>query len=61
MIEFRHGIIHRYEIDRELDREQISTVLETSIAIIEEFTTHVEKSRGLPIRDACDLKAEDER
>lgn len=51
IIEFRHGIVHRYDIDRQLDCEQISTILKTAIAVIDEFTTHVEASRGFPVRD----------
>jgi hypothetical protein len=51
IIEFRHGIIHRYEIDRQLNRKEITVILETSIAVIEVFTEHVERSRGFPVRE----------
>jgi hypothetical protein len=50
IIEFRHGIIHRYEIDRQLDRKKIAVLLETTIAVIEVFTEHVERGRGFPVR-----------
>jgi hypothetical protein len=58
IIEFRHGIIHRYEIDRHLDRKQILVILETSIAIIEVFTEHVERLRGFPVRQTYEPEPE---
>ena len=51
MIEFRHGIIHRFDVDSQLDYDDIVTILKTSIAIIDAFTKHVEDMRGFPIRD----------
>jgi hypothetical protein len=60
IIEFRHGIIHRYDIDRQLDRKQISITLETAIAVIEAFTEHVETSRGFPVRATYDPEPESE-
>jgi hypothetical protein len=58
IIEFRHGIIHRYEIDRQLDRKNIQVILETAIAVIEVFTEHVERSRGFPVRETYEPEPE---
>jgi hypothetical protein len=58
IVEFRHGIIHRYEIDRQLERKRISVILETSIAVIEVFTEHVERLRGFPVRETYEPEPE---
>jgi len=51
IIEFRHGIIHRYEIDTGLDKSQIEEILQASAAVIEAFVEYMEKSRNLVIID----------
>ena len=51
IIRFRHGVVHRFEFDLDLSREQISEVLETAIVLVEAFIDYLEKERNLKIRD----------
>jgi hypothetical protein len=51
LIQFRHGIIHRFEFDLDLTREQIGELLDTARVIIDTFVDHLEKDRGMKIRD----------
>jgi hypothetical protein len=53
VIKFRHGIIHRFEFDVELDRERIEEILDSILILIEVFIDHLEEDRGLAIRDSC--------
>lgn len=59
IIEFRHGIIHKYNLDRELSRHKIIKIFETTISIIEAFVSHIENLRGFPIREETVWAAED--
>jgi hypothetical protein len=51
LINFRHGIVHRFEVNVELERSDIEEFLDLSILLIETFIEHVETSRGERIRD----------
>ena len=51
MIEARHGVIHRLQIDRELQKHGISEMLDTSVAVIDGFVDHLESQRSMRIRD----------
>ena len=51
LIEFRHGLVHRFEINTQLQKEQIEEILDLSRALIEVFIDELEKRRGTPIRD----------
>ena len=51
LIEFRHGVVHRFDIDSEFRKEQIEEILDLVMVIIDEFVIHLEKVRGVPIRD----------
>jgi hypothetical protein len=51
LIDFRHGIVHRFEVNVELDRAAIEEILDLSILLIETFIEHLETSRGETIRD----------
>jgi hypothetical protein len=58
LIEFRHGIVHRFDIDHGLDKAQIIGFFETTGAIIDTFVDFIEKSRGFAVKDRYD-KEED--
>lgn len=51
IINFRHGVVHRLELDFDLSREQIGDVLDITQALIEAFVDHLEQEKGLKIRD----------
>ena len=51
MIEARHGVIHRLQIDPELQKYGISEMLDTSVAVIDGFVDHLESQRSMRIRD----------
>ena len=49
IIDFRHGIIHRMEVDHGLTKPQVEDIFAATLAIIDAFVTHIEKRRGQPI------------
>jgi hypothetical protein len=51
LIDFRHGIVHRFEVDVDLDRADIEELLDLSILLIETFVDHAEASLGENVRD----------
>ena len=51
LIEFRHGLVHRFEINLQLQKEQIEEILDLVRALIDVFVEELEKRRGTPIRD----------
>jgi hypothetical protein len=51
VIEFRHGVVHRLELDYDLDYDQIVEILDVAVVVIETFIDHLEQERGLKIRD----------
>jgi hypothetical protein len=51
MIEFRHGIVHRFSLDFGLRKPDIEDTLETVQVLIDLFVDEVERRRGVPIRD----------
>lgn len=51
LIEFRHGLVHRFEINTGLQKEQIEEILDLVRALIDVFVEALEKKRGTPIRD----------
>jgi hypothetical protein len=51
IIDFRHGVIHRMEIDTSLHREKAIEVFEAVKIIIEEFVFFLESRRGKLIRE----------
>lgn len=51
VIEFRHGIVHRFAIRFELQKHEIEEVLDVVRALIEVLVEELEKRRGTPIRD----------
>jgi hypothetical protein len=51
IINFRHGIIHRFDINRGLTKEMTTSIFDTTSAIIEAFVDELERVRGKPIRD----------
>ena len=51
MIEARHGIIHRLDIDPKLQKHRISELFDASMAIIDAFVDHLESQRSMRIRD----------
>ena len=51
MIKARHGVIHRFALDRELRKHEISQVLDTAIAVIDAFVDHLESQWSMRVRD----------
>ena len=51
LIDTRHGVVHRFSIDRQLRKEDIQEILDLVLAVIEVFVDYLESSRGTPIRD----------
>jgi hypothetical protein len=51
IIQFRHGLIHRFEFDLDLNQEQIAEVIDTTLVLIETFIDYLEKERGIKVRD----------
>lgn len=51
IIQFRHGIIHRLEIDTGLDKREIDDIFATTLTVIDAFVDYLEASRGKSIRD----------
>ncbi len=51
LIDFRHGIVHRFEIDADLDRAGIEELLDLSVLLIDTFVDHAEASLGENVRD----------
>ena len=51
LIDIRHGVIHRFLIDRQLRKEDINEVFDLVITVIDIFVDHLEHTRGKPIRD----------
>ena len=51
LINFRHGIVHRFEVNVDLDRPGIEELIDLSILLIETFVQHVEALLGEDIRD----------
>lgn len=51
LIKFRHSVVHGLSIDVEMRKQQIQEVLDLALAVIEVFVDHLEKGRGMRIRD----------
>jgi hypothetical protein len=51
LIEFRHGIVHHFDVDFRLGRDDLLQLLDTVSVVIETFVDHLEKERGIVIRD----------
>ena len=51
MIDARHGVIHRFHIDRSLRKHDISELLDTAMAVVDAFVDHLESERSMRIRD----------
>jgi hypothetical protein len=51
LIDFRHGIVHRFELNPDFRKQEIEELLDLSILLIETFTEFVETSRREIIRD----------
>ena len=48
----RHGIVHRFTVDRELRKDGIEAILDSILVAIEMFVDYLENDHiGLPIRD----------
>lgn len=50
IIEFRHGIIHRMEVNTGLDKKQIDNIFSATMAVIDTFVDYIEKTRGKIVR-----------
>jgi hypothetical protein len=51
LIDFRHAIIHRFEVNPDFTKENLEELIDLSILLIETFVDHVEQSRGEKVRD----------
>lgn len=51
LIDLRHGIIHRFELNLQLDRAGIEELLDLSVLLIETFVDYVETSLSENVRD----------
>jgi hypothetical protein len=51
IIDFRHGIVHRMEVDSQLTKSQVDDIFGAILSIIDAFVECLEKKRGTPIRD----------
>lgn len=51
IIDFRHGVIHRLDLDTSLDKENTIIIFESVKIVIEEFVSFLENSRGKLIRN----------
>ena len=51
LIEFRHGVIHKFKIDRQLDKKQTIELYELIEILIEIFVDYLEKKKNMVIRD----------
>ena len=49
LISRRHGIVHRFELDGELSREQIDQLLATAVLLIDTLASHLERERHIVI------------
>jgi hypothetical protein len=52
IIAFRHGIIHRMEVDYRLTKSQFEDIFAATLAIIDAFTECIEERRGCSIKHA---------
>ena len=50
MIEARHGLIHRLQIDSGLRKHDISELLDAAMAVIDAFVDHLESQRSMRVR-----------
>ena len=51
MIEARHGVIHRFDIDRRLQKNDVSDLLDAAMAVVDAFVDHLESQRSMSVRD----------
>jgi len=51
MIEFRHGVIHRFEFDLSLTREDMAQILDDAVAIIDTLVDYLEHMKRIKNRD----------
>ena len=51
MIDARHGVIHRFHIDRGLRKHDISELLDTAMAVVDAFVDYLESEKSMRIRD----------
>ena len=50
MIDARHGVIHRLDIDTSLRKQGAGELLDTAMAVIDAFVDHLESQRSMRIR-----------
>jgi hypothetical protein len=53
IIDFRHGIVHRMEVDRQLTKAQVDDIFAATLSIMDAFVQYLEKKRGTPILDSA--------
>ena len=52
LIAFRHGVVHRLDLDLKLRKDKSEEIFDLVMIVIDEFTGHLEIVRGVPIRDS---------
>jgi len=51
LIDFRHGVVHRFALDHGLRKQDIVDTLDMVQVLMDVFVDDLEKRRGVPIRD----------
>ena len=51
IIDARHGVIHRLHINRDLQKHDISELLDVAMAVVDAFVDHLESQRCIRVRD----------
>ena len=49
LIERRHGLIHRFSIDRDLSRDQFIDLVESTRVLLQSAATEIERKLGIPL------------
>ena len=52
LIKFRHGVVHRPDLDLELRKHKSEELFDLVMVVIDEFTGHLEMIRDIPIRQS---------
>ena len=51
LVDMRHGVIHRFTIDRQMRKQDIQELFHVVLTIIDTFVDHLEQTEGKSIRD----------
>ena len=51
LINMRHGVVHKFLVDRQLRKEDVKEIFDLVLTVIDIFVDHLEHTRGKPIRN----------